>query len=77
MKIIVLSDSHGNTQALLQAVAVTGPDLILHLGDQIRDCAVLHRNFPQIPLRTVKGNNDFSEQELKTTNLSSKGNAFL
>ena len=63
MKCIVFSDSHGDSQALLRAVAVTGPDMIIHLGDGVRDCAVLINNFPQIPLRRIRGNCDFASKE--------------
>jgi len=63
MKSIVFSDSHGDRQALLRAVAVTGPDMILHLGDGVRDCVALFNNFPQIPLRRVRGNCDFGSNE--------------
>ena len=64
MKILVVSDSHGNTDALLRAAAVTGPDLILHLGDHCYDCDVLADNMPQIPVRCVKGNCDIGALEL-------------
>lgn len=63
MKIIVLSDSHGNTDNLLSAVAVTGPDMILHLGDYESDCLVLRKSFPSIPLYAVKGNCDITSSE--------------
>ena len=32
-KIVVLSDSHGNIQPMLDVVRFEKPDLILHLGD--------------------------------------------
>lgn len=63
MKIIVLSDSHGNTENLLSAVAVTGPDLILHLGDYESDSNVLRKSFPNIPLYAVRGNCDINSNE--------------
>ena len=33
MKILVLSDSHGNMENMVRAVDLTQPRLILHLGD--------------------------------------------
>lgn len=63
MKIIVLSDSHGDTEALLNAVAVTGPDMILHLGDYESDCNVLRKSFPDITLYAVRGNCDVTSNE--------------
>jgi putative phosphoesterase len=58
MKILVLSDSHGNTQPMLDAVSDEDPRLILHLGDHSRDCAALLEAYPRIPLRSVRGNCD-------------------
>ena len=58
MKILVLSDSHGNGDAMLKATERESPDLILHLGDHDRDCAVIEREYPEIPLRSVRGNCD-------------------
>lgn len=63
MKIIVLSDSHGNTQALVDAVYNENPQLILHLGDHEKDCHKLREVFPQITLRAVRGNCDLHPQE--------------
>jgi len=55
-----MSDSHGNKQVLLQAVALESPNMILHLGDHDRDCYAIEDEYPRIPLRSVKGNCDFS-----------------
>lgn len=63
MKILVVSDSHGNTLALLRAVAVTGPDMILHLGDHDRDCSIIRDTFPDIMTRAVRGNCDMNSLE--------------
>ena len=64
MKILAISDSHGNTDALLRAAAVTGPELILHMGDHSWDCDVLRQNMPQIPVRAGRGNCDRQASEL-------------
>ena len=58
MKILVVSDSHGNRESLMRAVSVTGPDLVLHLGDVAADCDIIRRNMPEIPVRAVRGNCD-------------------
>jgi putative phosphoesterase len=63
MKIIVMSDSHGNTQALLDAVFDENPQLILHLGDCEKDCDKVRRVYPDINLRAVRGNGDFRARE--------------
>ena len=58
MKILIISDSHGNKRTLAEAAAFESPELILHLGDNDSDCAVLSSSFPEIPLRAVRGNCD-------------------
>ena len=58
MKILVFSDSHGNTAFMEQAVLAEGPDHILHLGDVCSDARALARRFPSIPLDLVPGNCD-------------------
>lgn len=63
MKILVLSDSHGNCANMVQAVEREQPDMIFHLGDCWRDAERLHNDFPEIPLEQVPGNCDFRSQE--------------
>ena len=58
MKILVMSDSHGAKNAMLQAVEKESPDYIMHLGDCDKDCAVIKAMHPTIPLKAVKGNCD-------------------
>lgn len=58
MKILVLSDSHGNLDYMRQAVEREKPDRIFHLGDVVRDAARLQRRYPQIPMDNVRGNCD-------------------
>ena len=63
MKILVLSDSHGNTENMIQAVEQTSPRMIIHLGDCWRDAERLHQHFPDIPLHQVPGNCDMRPLE--------------
>ena len=65
MKILVMSDSHGFKNNMLQAVELEAPDYILHLGDSVRDCADITAMYPQIPLRNVKGNCDRGYQGIE------------
>ena len=58
MKILVVSDSHGNRKALMRAVSATGPDMVLHLGDIASDCGIIRENMPELPVRAVRGNCD-------------------
>ena len=60
MKILVVSDSHGNVDNMVEAVDQTKPDMILHLGDVMRDAEKLHEFFPQIPMEQVPGNCDYA-----------------
>lgn len=59
MKILVLSDSHGNIANMEQAVEQSFPRMIVHLGDCWQDAETLHERFPNIPLEQVPGNCDF------------------
>ncbi len=62
MRLAVFSDSHGRTELLPQAVRRTQPDIIVHLGDHLRDSLALQREFPDIPLYAVPGNCDFASR---------------
>lgn len=63
MKILVLSDSHGNIHNMARCVEMVQPRHILHLGDCIRDAEALQELFPQIPLTCVPGNCDWGRTE--------------
>lgn len=63
MKILVLSDSHGNVSHMVQAVETERPDMIFHLGDCWRDAERLRSQIPDIPLQQVPGNCDFLPEE--------------
>ena len=60
MKMLVLSDSHGNVENMARAVEQVQPDRIAHLGDVMRDGEKLHALFPAIPLDQVPGNCDLA-----------------
>lgn len=59
MKVLVLSDSHGNISNMIRAVELEEPRMILHLGDCWRDGERLHDRFPELPLEQVPGNCDY------------------
>ncbi len=59
MKLLVMSDSHGNVANMLEAVRRETPDRVIHLGDCWRDAEHLHDRCPDIPLDHVPGNCDF------------------
>ena len=58
MKIFVFSDSHGVLAPMKDVIEKGKPDLVLHLGDNIRDGWWLAEMFPHIPHRFVRGNCD-------------------
>ncbi len=55
MDLLVLSDSHGRTDAVAEAIRRTRPDGILYAGDGLRDLS--HIDLP-CPLWAVRGNCD-------------------
>jgi len=61
-----MSDSHGSKKNMFDAVEIESPDVILHLGDNIRDCYDVEALHPEIMLRSVKGNCDQGYPGLET-----------
>ena len=59
MKVLVLSDSHGNVSNMIRAVEREAPRMILHLGDCWRDAERLRDRFPDLPFEQVPGNCDY------------------
>ena len=66
MKILVLSDSHGDVAAMTRAVRQFAPDLVLHLGDCLRDAMRLQEQSAPIPKEMVPGNCDFGTHAPET-----------
>lgn len=58
MKILVLSDSHGDVDTMREVVKAEGPELIMHLGDHARDAAALRQAFASVEMLHVIGNTD-------------------
>ncbi len=63
MKILVVSDSHGDAEAVCRAVERERPRMLLHLGDGWRDVDELRLSFPDLPVEQVPGNCDFRSGE--------------
>lgn len=59
MRILVVSDSHGQVDHLEQCVTLAQPDYILHLGDCVGDAVRLQARFPAIGMTGVPGNCDY------------------
>ena len=77
MRILAVSDSHGYSDTMLKAVARESPDLILHLGDHDKDCAAIEAKFPEIPLRSVRGNCDLTSTGLIRDQFTLGGKCFF
>lgn len=60
MKILVISDTHGDTDGA-ETVIRRNPDvdLVIHLGDYFRDAQKLAASFPEIKFEYIYGNSDF------------------
>ena len=59
MKLLILSDSHGDSTGMCRAVERERPDYVIHLGDHSSDARDLSRMFPMVPVAYVRGNCDF------------------
>ncbi|MEG2642550.1 MAG: metallophosphoesterase family protein, partial [Eubacterium sp.] len=58
MRIGVVSDSHGNSRTLKQAIDAMGPvAVIFHLGDYVSDGESI-KKMVDIPVITLRGNMD-------------------
>ena len=64
MKILVISDSHGAKNNIARAIALETPDAVLHLGDRVTDCIDVELEYPDILLRSIRGNCDRSSAGL-------------
>ena len=58
MKILIVSDSHGDAAALRTAVEREKPDRVFHLGDLCADAQRLASEYPELPVEGVAGNCD-------------------
>ncbi len=59
IKLLILSDSHGEVADMIDLVEREKPDEIIHLGDNRRDAENLLWTYPDIPLVMVPGNCDY------------------
>ena len=77
MKVLVISDSHGYRAAIRMVMLNESPDLVLHLGDNVRDCGIFREEFPETPLRVVRGNGDFGSAGLDVDEFELEGKKFF
>lgn len=60
MKLLVFSDSHGETEPMRLAMRRERPDAVLHLGDHAADAFALAQEYYATSVAYVRGNCDFS-----------------
>lgn len=68
MRILVFSDTHSayhKCEAIIDNIV--GVDMIIHAGDYDRDAVKLQEKYPDIPVRYVRGNCDFSNTPREIT----------
>ncbi len=62
MKIVAVSDTHGNEEILEEIVRCNqSADLFLHLGDGEREYESVRNRYPRQAFLMVKGNNDWGD----------------
>lgn len=59
MKLLILSDSHGELEYMRLAIRRERPDAVIHLGDHCTDADRLAEEFLGLPVLSVKGNCDY------------------
>lgn len=59
MKILVFSDSHNQIIHMQEAIQKELPDMVIHLGDMVKDARAIEKAFPNSKVIFVAGNNDF------------------
>jgi len=64
MKILAISDTHGVIYKAEKVIkSINGINLIIHLGDYIRDAHRLSNIFPEIPIECTLGNCDYAASD--------------
>jgi len=64
MSLMVISDTHGRTTAVMN-ILIENKDIthLVHLGDMVRDAEDIEAAFPELKVIKVSGNNDFWSRE--------------
>ncbi len=78
MKILLFSDSHGYTLNMEKAIKIhKDADIIVHLGDFVRDAAKLQGLHPRFQWIWIRGNNDWAERAENEKILEIEGKRIL
>ena len=59
MKLLVFSDSHGSCRIMADIIKKENPDIVIHLGDTVRDIKAVEPLFEGVRFYYVPGNNDY------------------
>ena len=64
MKLLIFSDSHrANITDMLALIDEEKPDAVAHLGDLVCDVEDIRFVYPELPVYSVRGNNDWGDDE--------------
>jgi len=78
MRILLLSDSHGNIYNIHRAINNTkNIDTVIHLGDCARDIILVRASYENIRFEYVTGNNDWGAEQNKEKILDIEGKKIL
>ncbi|MDP4132932.1 MAG: YfcE family phosphodiesterase [Bacillota bacterium] len=59
-RILILADTHGDISESRKLLNnIIGINMVIHLGDYLRDAVILSKEYPEIEFEYVPGNNDF------------------
>ncbi|MBE6904251.1 MAG: metallophosphoesterase [Ruminococcaceae bacterium] len=72
MNILVISDTHGETQDAVEIIKKHNPDIVFHLGDLVSDAQKIREAFDKEYFYFVSGNNDYF-QALNEQNVEFEG----
>ncbi len=72
-RILVFGDSHGNCDYMEKVIENIPCDLVVHLGDNLRDIENLTYIYPETKFEYVRGNCDFSSDEAATKVVEAEG----
>ena len=63
MKIVIFSDSHGDTNTMCYVVEKEKPDMIIYLGDGISDAEELNAKYPNTKMIKILGGIDSDKED--------------
>ncbi|HEX9061912.1 MAG TPA: metallophosphoesterase [Clostridia bacterium] len=74
MKIMLFSDSHGIMNNMVRMLSKhKDVDLVIHLGDLVKDALKLKESFQRIPFEIISGNNDWNREYPSEKTIEAEG----